>query len=481
MVRSKRIIGSIIAFMLLCATVLPVAVTATDWPMFKMNETNTGYSPDSINIDGLVWENDTGFPSKVSSPVVANGKVYVGTSFKKIHCYDKDDGTELWSFKTDAEISATPAIYDGKLYIPSGDGIFWCLNAEDGTEIWNISTGYSILYSSPTIYDDKLYQLIDDDLYCLNATDASYIWRTELGLSSGTPAIYNDSVYIGAQKGLGSKVYRINAKTGSIITQVKIGNALTSPALADGKIFIGSGSGDNHLLCLDADDLTTVWDKPFGGNVQGSPAVGYGKVYIGSWEKKLHCLDAETGDVEWEYETLAAITLSSPAIADGKVFFGSYDGFFYTLDAESGDELFKYQTKDKIQCSPAVSDGMVYIGCDKSAIYAFGHVEPQEEAELDVAIVGGFGVGVLIKNFGAVDAIDLEWDISITGGILGLINLSDDGTMETLGPEEEIVAAQLMPLGLGKIAISVTANASNAEEVLMAEEYFVFFFYVIPL
>ena len=62
-----------------------------------------------------------------------------------------------------------------------------------------------------------------------------------------------------------------------------------------------------------------------------------GLVYISELHGYLHCLDAATGEPQWQYDTKASIW-GSPYYADGKVF----------LAVDSGDMyVFKHQPKPK--------------------------------------------------------------------------------------------------------------------------------------
>lgn len=60
-----------------------------------------------------------------------------------------------------------------------------------------------------------------------------------------------------------------------------------------------------------------------------TPAVADGRVYVGSTDHFIYCLDAQTGDVVWKYETGDELRGYGAAIADGKVYMGSKDGYVY--------------------------------------------------------------------------------------------------------------------------------------------------------
>ncbi len=86
-----------------------------------------------------------------------------------------------------------------------------------------------------------------------------------------------------------------------------------------------------------------------------------------------------------------------------------------------------------------------------------------ELPELEATISSGFGIGVSanIKNIGEANATDVEWTIKVTGGILKLIDKTFSGTILTLGIGDEEAIKSGMILGLGKIAITVSAECAQ--------------------
>ncbi|MFI6086078.1 PQQ-binding-like beta-propeller repeat protein [Streptomyces sp. NPDC051217] len=65
--------------------------------------------------------------------------------------------------------------------------------------------------------------------------------------------------------------------------------------------------------------------------------------------------------VRWRHSVGGAVT-SSPAVADGLVYVGGSDGRVYALDATTGERKWHYPTIDKLEPAPTVADGAVYIG-----------------------------------------------------------------------------------------------------------------------
>jgi outer membrane protein assembly factor BamB len=50
---------------------------------------------------------------------------------------------------------------------------------------------------------------------------------------------------------------------------------------------------------------------------------------------------------------------SSPAVVDGVVYVGGLDDVVYAFEAESGAEIWRFTTGDDVSSSPAVVDGVV--------------------------------------------------------------------------------------------------------------------------
>jgi outer membrane protein assembly factor BamB len=61
-----------------------------------------------------------------SSPAVAGGRIYVGSSDGRLYVLDSAKGAKLWEFDTGAPLTASPAIAAGKVVIGSGDGVIYC-------------------------------------------------------------------------------------------------------------------------------------------------------------------------------------------------------------------------------------------------------------------------------------------------------------------------------------------------------------------
>jgi outer membrane protein assembly factor BamB len=74
-------------------------------------------------------------------------------------------------------------------------------------------------------------------------------------------------------------------------------------------------------------------------------------------------------DQDWGYTTGNSV-YSSPAVVNGVVYIGSGDGNVYALNAATGAKLWNYTTGNQVSSSPAVVNGVVYVGSYDGNVYA---------------------------------------------------------------------------------------------------------------
>lgn len=91
--------------------------------------------------------------------------------------------------------------------------------------------------------------------------------------------------------------------------------------------------------------------------------------------------------------------------------------------------------------------------------------------EIEIEISGGLGVNAVIENIGDIDITDLEWSITITGGLFDLINEEVNGIISHLAIGEEKTISSGNFFGLGSIDVTVIAGA---EETIDGRQFIIF-------
>jgi outer membrane protein assembly factor BamB len=93
----------------------------------------------------------------------------------------------------------------------------------------------------------------------------------------------------------------------------------------------------------------------------GTGAIRSGLLVVGDFAGLVHCLDARTGQVQWTYDTMAAIW-GGPLIVEGKVYLGNEDGDVLVFElGRSCKLLAKNNMANSVFSSPAVAHNVLYI------------------------------------------------------------------------------------------------------------------------
>lgn len=244
-----------------------------------------------------------------SSPVHADGRVYVGSAAGRMHALDAASGEAVWSFDANGAIRGDAAIAGSKLYFGSWDHGVYALDAKTGERLWHYDTE-QIVQSTPALGDGKV--VIGSRSAKLIALDAA----------TGTEAwthVYRDGSWVES-----SAVY------------------------ADGTFYIGS-SDALKLSAFDARTGQEKWAFNTGGWAWSTPVLANGVAYIGSLsafpyyfegvtlQSGFFAVDANTGQEKWRFMPepvdgyVTGGVMAAPQVRDGTVYVGAVDGYVYAL------------------------------------------------------------------------------------------------------------------------------------------------------
>ncbi len=431
---------------LLVAPVLPAAEGEGEVAMFgntparNMVSDETGLAADWDVETGLniKWVSATGSQT-YSGPVVANGRVYVGTNNEGerdeavsgdhgvLMAFRSSDGEFLWQAATPKlpagrvndwplqGVCSTPYVEGDRLYYVSNEAHVVCLDAKgqaDGNAGPFAEERYATPASADVIWS---YDMIGElDAFPHN-------------LAASSPLVVGDVVYASTGNGtdeghinipspLAPSFVAVNKTTGELVWE----NAMpgtdilhgtwTTPSYAEvgGVAQVLFPGGDGWLYSLDPATGELVWkfdcnpkDSKWtlGGrgtrnNLISTPVVYDGKVYIGVGQDPEHgeapghffAIDASgKGDVTATHQVWHRggeefnRTISSAAIRDDILYISDLSGFLYALDAQTGEHHWTYDTFAAVWGSPFVADGRVYLGDEDGDIVVLKHGKTLEK------------------------------------------------------------------------------------------------------
>lgn len=215
---------------------------------------------------------------------IAGKRVFFGSSVDgRVHCRNLETGREEWAFSTDGPVRLAPMVADGRVFIGSDDGHVYCLDAATGKLIWNLRAGPNderILARGRMIsrWPVRTGVLVDDGiayfgagifphenvfLYAVKAATGEVIWKNDAisqddaGRNDLSPQGYllatKDTLFVPSGRSLAAS---FNRATGEYLNKPQPGWRTdaggqiggTQAFLADDQIY---AVGEHHILALD--------------------------------------------------------------------------------------------------------------------------------------------------------------------------------------------------------------------------------------
>jgi outer membrane protein assembly factor BamB len=117
-----------------------------------------------ISESGKVWQ-FTEIGRSISTVAVADGLVYAADLAGKVYCLDAKTGELYWAHDTRSHIWASPLVADGKVYIGNESGVMTVFKADKRLEILGTSQFHAPIYASAIVANGVLYVSTHTHLY----------------------------------------------------------------------------------------------------------------------------------------------------------------------------------------------------------------------------------------------------------------------------------------------------------------------------
>ncbi|SRR6266487_762404 len=285
--------------------------------------------------------------------------------------------TPKWATYVGDVVDSSPAIVDGVIYIGSYDHAMKALDAASGQLLWSHqlatpppnSLPEDIDHSSPAVANGLVYvgTAWPNIFYAFKAKTGAIAWSFKAGSGiDNSPVIYNDAVYFGSDD---QKLYALQAGTGKLLWSFQVNGRFyeSSPIIANGTVYFCVDGGTFYAVNATTGKL--LWSQP--GYVPNMPVVANGVVYASFYndtQRKygVAALNGQMGSVLWRTFTsdIYGRIQSSPAIANGVVYIGTGDSKIFALNASTGAVQWTYTNplNTSFDVAPAVANGVLYTG-----------------------------------------------------------------------------------------------------------------------
>ncbi|MGV3773359.1 MAG: PQQ-binding-like beta-propeller repeat protein [Verrucomicrobiales bacterium] len=402
---------------LACALAASQFVSAEDWPWFR-GPSRQGASQETGL--PLQWNSESNILWKVqipgeawSSPIVHGEKVFVTTTLEsgvKCHviCYEKGSGKELWNTylfdqtprrkeSRNSYATPTPATDGEMVYTVFGDGSIAALDLAGNVKwTWREFKFYSQhgLGASPLLHGDLIIMPFDHSSTGQNKRlgwqlpwDQSFLiafdknsgkekWKTMRGqsrIAHVTPNLMEHEGKTILVSGAGDVIQGYDMETGEQLWNVysQGEGVVPSIVIGDGLIYSVSGYEKPTIRAVkpggkgDVTETHIAWEQK--KNVPAIPSLIYKKPHLFAITEGgvASCMDANTGEIIWQ-ERVGGNHAASPVLAGNHIYFTSEEGETTVIEAGAEFKIIaRNQLGERVQASPAVSDGIIFIRTEK--------------------------------------------------------------------------------------------------------------------
>jgi outer membrane protein assembly factor BamB len=223
-----------------------------------------------------------------SSPLLRNGKLYVGSWDGNVYALNAKTGRKVWAYQTGDRVNNSAAYFKGRIYIANDSGTVYALNAGTGKLAWSASEATEFFYAAPVAAYGRIYiGSTDGTMYVYGAKTGNLLWAKPLGTYIyGSAAIYDRKVYVGTYDG---KFYALDAGTGDVVWQRDMPSGVHAPAtVLDGLVYVATcatcGSAASRYVKTGVDS-TTAFNARTGKQVWRNPAGKYASPIVADQDR----------------------------------------------------------------------------------------------------------------------------------------------------------------------------------------------------
>lgn len=438
--RSHPSRGSRRAFVVTLGTIallLGAPFTAlASWPQYQGGAAHNGGSDGPTAPLVEAWANgdiELGGPDArggLSAPVVAEDGTIVVVAPTAVLGFSPSDGSPVFEAERDFGPSSQPAVAAG----PDGPIVVFSEGYGDQPPAATASPTAS---PSPSPAEPGDGEAFDSHVDAVDlAGDRVWGRPVQLDAVAIAPIAVDDrSAYVGDVDG---GVTALDLATGRERWTADVRTTVPgAPAPVEGRVYVsalGSQTTAGAVVALDTSDGEPLWrtdDEAIRSNVVSAPVLTETALLVLE-ATAVTSLDPEDGSVRWRTEIVNPLrsppfffqgtATPAPVPADGDVFVVDVTGRVYALDAETGEILWDYALNDPSPVSPpVVTAEHVLVPTDSGTLYAIDRDSGRLAWRIDASARGFLR--------GLADA----------GDVLVAVAGSDDASLVAVGPDPDAV------------------------------------------
>jgi outer membrane protein assembly factor BamB len=345
-----------------------------------------------------IGEGSTKKQQLASSPVFADGNVFVVDAQGVVRAIDGQSGATVWRTAvrgndvTPGTLFGGGVSYDsGRVYATNGAGDAAALDAKTGAVLWMVRPG-GPLRGAPTIANDNVYVVSQDNqLFALNPADGKTRWsgagtsESAGVLGAAAPAAAQGTVVAGYSSG---ELTAYRYENGQVVwqdalTRTSISTVVTTlsdidanPVIDQGRVFaIGQGG---RMVAIELITGQRLWEINAAGI--STPWVAGEWIYAVTDDGRLLCLSRANGHAKWitklphyrnEKKKSGQIDYRGPVLAGNRLVLVNSQGEIVYVSPTDGAVQATVETGMPTSLSPIVANNTLFVLHDNGQLTAW--------------------------------------------------------------------------------------------------------------
>lgn len=279
-----------------------------------------------------------------------------------------------WSLqiKESAGIAGGPFVHKGTLYIGTKDGKLYAIRTpsteNESTNFIAKATLDGHLLAGSISGTQGTIVCMDDrgNIYAFPALDKTtndwnYLWQYACEQKNCLPVLAEDKLVVTDKS---NHLLLLDARSGNIIWRHPILYPVYSIVCSNSTAYLGC---DEFVCAINLKNKVEIWNTKIVGNVVGKVILSDNAVYFATSKQQLYSVDSQNGKILWELALNAGTLRTSPAVSNKMMYLTCQKGWLYAV--QNGELLWKYKTEGQHISSPLLIGNLVFVAARK--VYSF--------------------------------------------------------------------------------------------------------------
>lgn len=218
----------------------------------------------------------------LTSPVVANGLVYIGAG-KELYALDAGTGKPRWEYSGSDYVVSSATVGDGRVFISNSTQLI-ALDQTNGTVSWQYPTVFTV-YFSPIVSGKTVYLTNDGRILALHTATGAKQWEYGIDKQSLLPSAVHGSRLLVKST---SSLYALDTTTGKQVWHADQSAFVAMPIVAGNTIYTVTGiSGQLSVIALDIETGQRLWQQRWPTLATTAPVIADRTIYVRTTDGKV--------------------------------------------------------------------------------------------------------------------------------------------------------------------------------------------------